>query len=112
MMKKSTYVTSRYFDIEGRHIGNADVREWIERYRVFDVINGAPAVDAEPVRHGRWVFDKNANDWGIGGYVCSECKAKNNNLPCTEVAVPSMFMGTKYFPSCGAKMDEEKEELE
>ena len=68
-----------------------------------------PAVDAEHVRHGRWVFDKNANDWGIGGYVCSECKAKNNNLPCAEVAVPSMFMGTKYCPSCGAKMDEEQE---
>lgn len=76
---------------------------------VSAMIDELPAVDAEPVRHGRWVFDKNANDWGIGGYVCSECKAKNDNLPCTEVAVPSMFMGTKYCPSCGAKMDMEKE---
>lgn len=67
----------------------------------------APAVDAEPVRHGKWVFDKNANDWGIGGYVCSECQAKNNNLPCIKVPDPLMFDGTKYCPNCGAKMQEE-----
>nr|DAU26028.1 MAG TPA: zinc-ribbon containing domain protein [Caudoviricetes sp.] len=78
-------------------------------YCAAHMLEMMPAMDAEPVRHGRWVFDKNANDWGIGGYVCSECKAKNNNLPCAEVAVPSMFMGTKYCPSCGAKMDEEQE---
>lgn len=78
-------------------------------YSAAHMLEMMPAMDAEPVRHGRWVFDKNANDWGIGGYVCSECKTKNNNLPCIEVAVPSMFMGTKYCPSCGAKMDEEQE---
>lgn len=64
-----------------------------------------PAVDAEPVRHGKWVFDKNANNWGIGGYVCSECQAINDNLPYVKVAVPLMFVGTKYCPNCGAKME-------
>ena len=73
-------------------------------------VDSVSAVDAEPVRHGRWVFDKNANDWGIGGYVCSECRAKNNNLPCTEVAAPLMFVGTKYCPNCGAKMEDKDNE--
>ena len=74
------------------------------------VINGLPAVDAEPVRHGKWIYDPDANDWGIGGYVCSECHAKNENLPCGKVANPMMFVGTKYCPYCGAKMDLEDEQ--
>ena len=91
------------------HIGDLTkmVPRWIS---VKERDDGAPAVDAEPERHGRWIFDKNKNDWGIGGYVCSECQAKNNNLPCTKVAVPLMFVGANYCPNCGAKMDEEKEE--
>lgn len=65
-------------------------------------------VDAESVRHGRWKYDTNANDWGIGGYVCSECGAKNNNLPCNKVANLMMFVGSNYCPHCGAKMDLEE----
>lgn len=68
-------------------------------------LNGLPVIDAEPVRHGKWVYDPNANDWGIGGYICSECHVKNNNLPSSNVANPMIFVGTKYCPNCGAKMD-------
>lgn len=96
VMKKSTYVTSRYFDIEGRHIGNADVREWIERYRVFDVINGAPAVDAEPVRHGKWVYH---DDDMMPYKSCSLCGCEAFDLH-----------GANYCPYCGAKMDMERED--
>ena len=63
-----------------------------------------PSVDAEPVKHGRWIFDKNANDLGIGGYVCSECRAKNNNLPCAETMNPMLFVGSSFCPNCGVKM--------
>lgn len=71
----------------------------------IDRINWQPAVDAEIVRHGKWIYNPNANDWGIGGYVCSECHAKNDNLPCAQCANPLIFMGSKYCPHCGAKMD-------
>ncbi len=93
VMKKSTYVTSKYFDVEGRDIGNTDGREWIERRRVFNVINGAPAMDAEPVRHGRWIF---RDDDMMPDYVCSLCG-------CTSIYTA----GAKYCPNCGAKMQEE-----
>ena len=73
-------------------------------------VDAVLAVDAEPVRHGKWVYDPNANDWGIGGYICSECHVKNNNLPCSNVANPMIFVGTKYCPNCGAKMDLEDDE--
>lgn len=64
----------------------------------------SPAVDAEPVQHGTWIYDPNAADWGIGGYVCSKCYAKNNNLPCNEVKNPLMFRGSNFCPHCGTKM--------
>ena len=73
-------------------------------------VDAVLAVDAEPVRHGKWVYDPNANDWGIGGYICSECHVKNNNLPCSNVANPMIFVGTKYCPNCSAKMDLEDDE--
>lgn len=68
------------------------------------------AKDVAPVVHGKWEYDKDATDWGIGGYVCSECKNKNNNLPCTRVKWVKMFSGARYCPNCGAKMDVENNE--
>lgn len=53
-------------------------------------INEAPAVDAEPVRHGHWddSFD------GITPY-CSVCGMSHNCINRTP----------DYCPHCGAKMD-------
>lgn len=64
----------------------------------------APAADVREVVRGKWVYDENATDWGIGGYVCSECKNKNNNLPCNRVKSVRMFSGAKFCPNCGAEM--------
>lgn len=71
----------------------------------FSEIAHAPAADVAPVVHGRWEYDKNATDWGIGGYICSECRNKNNNLPCSRTKSVKMYSGAKYCPNCGAKMD-------
>ena len=53
------------------------------------VINNAPTIKAEPVRHGRWV----AQDNTFTRFMCSECKSKNHHER------------TEYCPNCGAKMD-------
>ena len=56
-------------------------------------IKNAPAVDAEPVRHGRWIHDIN-NLFG-----CSECMERDTM---------SFRRGLKnYCPNCGAKMDDD-----
>lgn len=58
-------------------------------------IRNEPTIDAEPVRHGKWIGKP------IGGYStvrCSECGdvfLENNGK-------------WNYCPSCGAKMDEEE----
>lgn len=62
-------------------------------------INNAPAVDAEPVRHGEWIRTDEADD-----YVeckCSVCSFKDYT-PSYDVAY---WIGRNYCPNCGAKMD-------
>lgn len=58
-----------------------------------NVIDSAPTIDAEPVRHGHWVICSD-------GYYpyCSKCKQE-----------PGGKNMTNYCPNCGAKMDEVKE---
>ena len=57
-----------------------------------DVARDLEAADVAPVVHGRWIYDRNATDWGIGGYICSRCKIKNNNLPCNRFKMVSVFL--------------------
>ena len=52
-------------------------------------INGIPAADVAPVRHGRW--ERTAD----GAALCTACKRKMN---------PSQY-GYAFCSLCGAKMD-------
>ena len=69
----------------------------IERYgepchSFLDVIETMPAVDAEPVRHSKWVCRT------PGVFSCGECLGLAlGNRP------------TRYCPDCGARMDGEEE---
>ena len=51
-------------------------------------INEAPTIDAEPVRHGKWI----RSPYNGFGFVCSECNS-------------AMLVQTNYCHRCGAKMD-------
>lgn len=55
-----------------------------------------PAIDAEPVRHGRWV----AIDRIASGFPWK--------LRCNRCGVPQDYPHT-YCPNCGAKMDAKEE---
>lgn len=63
---------------------------------VLNVIDTAPTIDAEPVRHGHWIPWLNAKDeFGkqfTAIHMCSECKTANHYYP------------TDYCPDCGADM--------
>ena len=52
------------------------------------LISHIPTVDAEPVRHGKWIFG------GDGCVLCSVCDEE----------VPN-YIHRNYCPNCGAKMD-------
>lgn len=61
-------------------------------WRIKFTINRLPAVDAEPVRHGKWIYKVFQN--GIGYFMCSEC------------GHASWSDEYNYCFDCGAKMHE------
>lgn len=73
-----------------------------DKARIIDEIDEQPSIDAEPVKHGRW----------ING-ICSECgcdrvitKVYRND----EVAWTATYKDN-YCPNCGAKMNEVNNEI-
>lgn len=58
----------------------------------LDAIDAAPTIDAEPVRHGRWIFGSSKTSCWMKCSVC--CKA--------QIGQTATF---SYCPNCGARMD-------
>lgn len=68
----------------------------------FEYLRARPTIDAEPVRHGRWIDHGDYITTAYGSLdlkVCSECNA--------EVTLDGYDY---YCPNCGAKMDLEVQE--
>ena len=63
---------------------------WQDEQYIKAKIMKQPAVDAEPVRHGRWVYEH--DDPAM--IPCSVCGYK-----------VFRYNNTHYCPNCGAKMD-------
>lgn len=53
---------------------------------------------------GVWEYNPDGMDWGLGAWVCSLCRCKNDNLPMEKNIKPMLWAGAKYCPQCGAKM--------
>ena len=87
-------IDKRYVPIAPVIEGDAVHYEWI----VFvEDINEQQTIDAEPVRHGKWMEMIEVNELGEPyqpGVYCSEC----GHTDCCE---------PNYCPNCGARMDEE-----
>lgn len=62
--------------------------------RAIKCVLEEPTIDAEPVRHGKWVKPS-----AFSETVCSVCVQANKNMFGEKSA---------YCPNCGAKMDEEE----
>lgn len=80
-----------YADLTG------DELNWV--LRIYDAIDNTPTIDAEPVRHGRWIQSKTVPSY----HSCSYCK-RAHNMPksCNVYVLPY------YCMDCGTKMDLEK----
>lgn len=69
------------------------------------MITDAPTIEAEPVRHGKWIIRDNP---GTGWYrvTCSECgEDVTSTAPCIGF-FPNAKVTWDYCPSCGARMDD------
>ena len=61
-------------------------------------INGIPAADVAPVRHGRWI-DKGEYE------VCTECGGRSGTQYDGVEPIPLM---TQFCPNCGENMESEE----
>lgn len=59
-------------------------------------------VEAEPVQHGKWIYDGDVYD--EYSHHCSLC----GNAPLTEYGTMHEYKLTEYCPFCGARMDASK----
>lgn len=84
--------------VTGLRAGKGVLREYAEEYQksILDIIDEQPTIEAEPVKHGRWLPQILL---GTRVWDCSECKT---------IGSPQW----KRCPVCEAKMDMEvKNEL-
>lgn len=66
------------------------------------VIDSMPTVDAEPVRHGKWIkLDMHAH---LADHKCTACGQECYVPTCTGEPMYT------YCPNCGARMDAERRE--
>lgn len=70
------------------------------------ILSTVPAVDVVPVVHGKWEWNPDGTDWGIGAWVCSVCNSKPETWwAAVHKLNPLCCSGSKYCSNCGAKMD-------
>ena len=68
---------------------------------IEEFIDNAPTIDAEPVRHGRWIQGKTVYAY----HNCSLCKVPHKmQMSC------NVYVLLKYCPHCGAMMDGGKDD--
>lgn len=81
-----------YFEGLARSLANARCFNAADAIQgAAEKIKAAPAVDAEPVRHGYWIPQDNT----YTKFMCSDCKGRNHDG------------SGKYCSECGCKMDAE-----
>ena len=70
---------------------------------VTNMIGDAPTIEAEPVRHGRWLHTEEPLGWK--DVDCMECSACHDSWIIEEDYCFDDMKLWNYCPSCGAKMD-------
>lgn len=53
---------------------------------------------------GKWIWNNDAIDWNIGAWICSNCHARNDNIPHSKKTIPLRWSGSRFCPNCGADM--------
>lgn len=63
-----------------------------------EAIKALPSVDAEPVRHGRWLHE----------YLSSTSGGHYAVIRCSNCLWQHLIAETNFCPNCGARMDKEE----
>ena len=92
-------LTRLRFNADGELAHWGDRKDWcLHGNEIEKLIADAPTVDAEPVRHGRWI-NVNEGKWNtVEVLKCSVCGEADNRMDRSDA----------YCPHCGAIMDEKE----
>lgn len=82
---------------------------------VDDILESAPTIDAQPVKHGRWSECWRDPARNVISVICSACEgASLTYLPKKDLAVDDVpkkiCIQMPYCPKCGARMEVEEDE--
>ena len=103
-----TEYVAEYIDLKAgldeieRFIGYLD-DDMINRIQI--AMKRLPKLNASRAAHGKWVWDKDAIDFGVGAWRCSECNTISSLLWNRDKDSPSHKSGKGFCPNCGAMMD-------
>lgn len=74
-------------------------------------INSIPAADVRENVRGSWIWDDDGYDWGIGAYICSNCKSRPGTWwDINRDKNPLLCSGGSFCGNCGADMRGESDE--
>lgn len=63
-----------------------------------------PPADVRPVVRGKWYWDKDGMDCGIGAWCCSACNTMSPMWWNCDKGSPMHKSGHRFCPNCGADM--------
>lgn len=95
-IRKGTRYFVRVWDTTGRE--KWELEKDLSLKEIDEIIDNAPTIDAEPIRHGKWLM----ND--AYGTYCSECGSASFEITGRQYSK----MKTRYCWQCGAKMDDDE----
>lgn len=67
--------------------------DWKTAHEIANIVKYAPTIDAEPVRHGKWIWNDKCKR------VCSVCEN-----PVAFMLSKDGWHEGRYCPNCGARM--------
>ena len=76
-------------------------------YKADDIYKALESIPSARPKEGKWIWNENGMDWGIGCWCCSECGMRNPYIGSGDNALlsnPHNWAGSKYCPNCGADM--------
>ena len=92
-MKRLIDVDAAIGGVKNRCLGQNDVVK--VEHSIISMLYMMPTIDAEPVRHGKWIPDKTGNSY----WICTKC-----GFPSEASGAFTLY---HYCPNCGARMDKD-----
>lgn len=103
----------RLIDANELKVNASDFNTYADYSMVFDMVDNAPTIEAEPVRHAEWEWFEewspstpdNPRECEDCGWQCSRCETALEDMVGGLWGEYENKPDLKYCPECGAKMD-------